>query len=106
MAISTTPVHPAKVHQDCLLVLDSRTARSYQIPIENNAISGVDIGSIIGPVTAADTVEETTGSKEVAANFAKKNSNGATSMDKLRGLRVLDPGLENIAIMKSSITFM
>lgn len=134
MAVGIT--NKPSLRQDCLLILDSRTHRSYQIPIENNSVSGSDIGSIVGPATGddEDLDEVQADNKKVRLNGATNgNANGhtnghsngngdyaATKGDgdaaqaaralatnaKLRGLRILDPGLENIAIMKSSITFM
>lgn len=98
-------IQSAKLHQDCLLVLDSRTAQSYQIPIDNNSILGTDIGNILGP--APEPVE---GDKEKAEGETNGDANGTKNgiaiapNRKTRGLRILDPGLENIAIMKSSIT--
>lgn len=68
---------------DCLLVLDSRTAKSYQIPIENNSIQGADVSRIRAPYT---------------------DEKGHVSSEVTHPLRVLDQGLENIACMKSAIT--
>jgi hypothetical protein len=115
-----------KVHQDYLLVLDSRTAESYQIRIDNNSILGSDIGDILGPDASAIEDEvtghvkgngHTNGHTNSHANGhangntnGHANGNGAGSVTKAsrktRGLRIYDAGLENIAIMKSSITSM
>ncbi|EED22456.1 citrate synthase, putative [Talaromyces stipitatus ATCC 10500] len=102
-------IKPVKIAQDCLLVLDSRTAQSYQIPIKDNAILGSDIGNIVG--LADPDFEEEEGEVNSHTNgnsngHVKSTANGTAVRRKQRGLSVLDPGLENIAIMKSSITFI
>lgn len=70
-----------------LQVLDSRTGKSYKIPIDDGYIRAADISTIIVPERGQlnDTENES------------KNS---------RGLRILDAGYQNTACVESSITFM
>lgn len=75
-----------KSDMDCLLVLDSRTAKSFKIPIQDNFIQATDVGKITLP--DAD------------------NDNEDASVQNARPLRVLDRGFENTACMVSSITVM
>jgi citrate synthase len=70
---------------DCLLVLDSRTGQSYQIPIKDNYINASDVSKIAIP----DVLK--TEDAEVQVN---------------RPLRLLDRGFENTACGESSITLM
>jgi len=79
-SISETAIVPGG---DCLLVLDSRTAKSYQIPIQNKTIQGADVSKIVAPYI---------------------DEKGNASSEITRPLHILDQGLENIACMKSAIT--
>lgn len=65
-----------------LHIFDGRTRQCYQLPITRNTIRGADLAAIQSPI-----------------------DNDAESMYNHRGLRVYDPGLENVAVMESSITF-
>ena len=69
---------------DCLLLLDSRTAKSYKVPIQDNCIQATDIGKI----TIDDADDD-----DIKLQIA-------------RPLRILDRGFENTACMVSSITAM
>lgn len=68
------------------MVLDSRTAKSYQIPIKDNFIKATDVGKITVP------------------NADQKNEDASAQSASL--LKVLDRGFENTACMESSITVM
>jgi hypothetical protein len=66
-----------------LHITDSRTSKSYDIPIHRNSITAASIKAIVGPQAAsnpADKVED--------------------------GLRLFDPGLNNTAILESKITWV
>ncbi|KAI4196073.1 MAG: hypothetical protein LQ350_006804 [Teloschistes chrysophthalmus] len=65
-----------------LTITDSRTNRQYRIPITNNAVNAIDLGVI--------SVE-----KDAYATL-RANS----------GLKVLDPGFANTAVMTSGVTFI
>ena len=71
---------------ECLLVLDSRTGKSYKIPIQDNFIQATDVGKVT--ISDADNEDED------------------ASVQAARPLRILDHGLENTACMISSITVM
>ena len=75
-----------KSDKECLLLLDSRTAKSYNVPIQDNCIQATDIGKI--------TIDD--------ADDDNKDINLQTA----RPLRILDHGFENTACMVSSITTM
>ncbi len=75
-----------KSDMECLLVLDSRTAKSYKIPIQDNFIRATDAGKITVPDV--------------------DNDNENASVHTARPLRILDQGFENTACMVSSITVM
>jgi citrate synthase len=66
-----------------LQALDSRTGKSYVIPIDGDHIKAADIAQITVPEAKAD--------------------NGDTLS---RSLRILDNGFQHTACMESSITFM
>lgn len=71
----------------CLQVVDSRTGKSYTIPIRSgDYILAADVGQI----TAPDA----------------KNENGDAGVEVARSLRILDNGFQHTACMESSITFM
>ncbi|CAD6586818.1 MAG: hypothetical protein ASARMPREDX12_002522 [Alectoria sarmentosa] len=71
----------------CLQVLDSRTGKSYTIPIRSgDYILAADVGQI----TAPDA----------------KSENGDASVEVARSLRILDNGFQHTACMESSITFI
>lgn len=72
---------------DHLEVLDSRTGKSYKIPIDNGYISASELGKI--------TVEER----------GLINGDGKASTIP-KGLRILDIGYQNTACVESKITFM
>lgn len=63
-----------------LTVLDSRTGRDYTIPITNNSVKAVDLGSITPPTNSCPSTDA--------------------------GLKVFDRGFVNTACVESSITFM
>ncbi|KAL8956700.1 MAG: hypothetical protein Q9193_005851, partial [Seirophora villosa] len=65
-----------------LTVIDSRTGREYLIPIADNSIQAIDVGKIF------------TGDE---FDMSNRMSNG---------LKVLDPGFSNTAVMKSRVTFI
>lgn len=65
-----------------LNIHDSRTDRQYRIPIVDNSIQATDLGQI------------STGSESNLVNHMHN------------GLKVLDPGFSNTAVMKSHITFV
>lgn len=69
-----------KLGKECLLVLDSRTMKSYQVPIQDNYVQASDLSKI-----------------------KSKEEDGSEISDPLR---ILDHGLEHIACMKSSITLV
>jgi citrate synthase len=72
-----------------LEVLDSRTGKSYKIPIDNGYIRAADISKI--------NVQER----------GLENGNGDENEPKItRGLRIHDAGYENTSCVESSITFM
>lgn len=64
-----------------LLVTDTRTSKKYEIPIHNNAIEATEFAKIMTPNT----------SNEAAGHVST-------------GLRIIDEGLRNTAVMQSSIT--
>lgn len=70
-----------------LEVLDSRTGKSYNIPINDGYIRAADIGKIQVP-------------ERGISNETK------TEFEFAQGLRVLDAGYQNTACVESSITFM
>ncbi|KAF4509370.1 hypothetical protein G6O67_003548 [Ophiocordyceps sinensis] len=63
-----------------LTVLDSRTGRDYTIPITNNSVKAVDLGSITPPTNSCPSTDA--------------------------GLKVFDRGFVNTACVESSITFI
>lgn len=67
-----------------LQVTDSRTGKSYKIPIEGNYIRAADIGRIGAPENKADVA----------------------SLKAARPLHILDNGFQHTACMESSITHM
>lgn len=67
-------------------VIDSRTGKSYQIPIDDGYIRAADIGKIS---VLESTREENAKEPQIS-----------------RGLRILDAGYQNTACVESSITFM
>jgi citrate synthase len=70
-----------------LEVLDSRTGKSYKIPIDNGYIRAADISKINMPEGGL--------------------MNGIENEPSIsRGLRILDTGYQNTACVESSITFM
>ena len=71
---------------ECLLVLDSRTGKSYKVPIQNNFIQAADVSKVT--ISDADNEDED------------------ASVQAARPLRILDRGFENTACMMSSITVM
>ena len=71
---------------ECLLVLDSRTGKSYKVPIQDNFIQATDVSK----VTISDA----------------ENEDKDASVQASRPLRILDRGFENTACMMSSITVM
>lgn len=73
---------PSTSSSGTLDVIDQRTGNHYQLDISNNAIHAADIQAV-----NAGTGYDVSG---------RMNS----------GLRVLDPGFQNTAVMKSEITFV
>jgi citrate synthase len=74
---------PILSYDGSLSVLDNRTGKVYSIPIERNAIKATDLKQIKADSVGADIVDQVEG-----------------------GLRVLDPGFYNTAVVESAITFM
>lgn len=70
---------------DSLHIVDSRTGSGYTVSIQDNYILASDIQKITAP--------RTRGANEDASENAET-------------LRILDHGLENTAVVKSSITLM
>jgi citrate synthase len=70
---------------DSLHIVDSRTGSNYTVSIQDNYIRASDIRKITAPRT--------------------QTGNGDAG-EKGEALRILDNGLENTAVMKSSITLM
>ena len=68
---------------ECLLISDSRTGKSYKIPVQDNFIQATDVSKVT--ISDADNDD-----KDQAA----------------RPLQILDRGFENTACMMSSITVM
>jgi hypothetical protein len=108
---------------DCLLVLDSRTAKSYQIPIRDNSVLGSDLGKILSPSPPVPEDEIDGAIYDAGDKNGNGHTNGHTNGNgvtnghsngngvvakspPLQRLRILDVGLENTACMKSSITLM
>lgn len=77
-----------KVATEFLLVLDSRTGKSYKIPIQDNFIQATDVGKVA--ISDANNEDE----------------DADASVQAARPLRILDRGFENTACMMSSITVM
>jgi citrate synthase len=67
-----------------LHVFDTRTGQSYDLPIDRNTIRGSDLARIQAPPGTCHDEE---------------------SLYNHTGLRLFDPGFENVAVMESSITF-
>ncbi|KAJ3577549.1 hypothetical protein NPX13_g3013 [Xylaria arbuscula] len=67
-------------------VIDSRTGKSYQIPIDDGYIRAADIGKI--------------------SILESKSEENAKEPQIARGLRILDAGYQNTACVESSITFI
>ena len=74
-----------KFDMEYLLILDSRTAKSYKIPIQDNFVQATDVAQI--------GIPENT-----------DNEDGKMLIE--HPLRILDHGFENTACMVSSITVM
>ncbi|KAH9885882.1 putative citrate synthase [Xylariomycetidae sp. FL2044] len=73
--------------EHCLEAVDSRTGKSYKIPIDGGYVRAADIAQITAP--------------------DHKLVNGADSGPKVsRSLRILDHGFQHTACMESSITFI
>ncbi|KAE8353811.1 citrate synthase-like protein [Aspergillus coremiiformis] len=71
--------------KDTLTVTDNRTARSYEIPIVNNAVKATDFRWI-------SSTDEST---------------GEAALDRYTtGLKILDPGFQNTAVTESEITYI
>ena len=73
---------------DFLDVRDSRTSRTYRLPVINNSVKGADLAKI-------------TSLKKI--NTMHHDPSTAMLEEKLK---VFDPGYENTAVMQSSITFL
>lgn len=67
-----------------LHVVDSRTNRKYEIPINDNFVLAADLNRIV-----------VAGNRDGHGNEQKKHA-----------LRILDPGFEHTACMESAITFL
>ncbi|KAI1170164.1 citrate synthase [Nemania sp. FL0916] len=70
-----------------LEVVDSRTGKSYKIPIDDGYVRAADIAKITAPERSP----------------VKENGNGPEIS---RGLRVIDQGYQNTACVESSITYI
>ncbi|KAI1172082.1 putative citrate synthase [Nemania sp. FL0916] len=70
---------------DSLHIVDSRTGNNYTVTIQNNYIKAIDIRKITAPRTGIENGD------------AVRNA---------EALRILDNGLQNTAVMKSSITLV
>ena len=66
-----------------LHVIDSRTFKSYDIPIHRNTIRAVDFQAIKGPEEGSDPADQVA-----------------------RGIRLYDPGYRNTAVAESKITYL
>lgn len=66
-----------------LMVEDSRTGRFYKIPITHNAVRAIDFKAI---------------------STSALRSNPVDQVD--RGLRIVDPGFQNTAVMESQVTYV
>ncbi|KAF2021111.1 citrate synthase [Aaosphaeria arxii CBS 175.79] len=73
----------AIAYDSSLSVLDNRTGKTYSIPIARNAVRATDFKQIKGDGSRADVVEQMEA-----------------------GLRILDPGYMNTAVVESSVTFI
>lgn len=73
---------PWKYSSDRLTVIDHRTGRQYRMPISHNSIQALDFQAICA--------------ERDSSPFSQTSG----------GLRVLDPGFRNTAVMKSQITFV
>ena len=69
-----------------LHVVDSRTSKSYQIPISDHFVLGADLGKITCP--------------------PKRHLDGGLEKAPERTLAVLDPGFQHTACKESGITYM
>lgn len=65
-----------------LFIRDSRTDVNYEIPIYRNAVRATDLQRIRGPALNSDRTNQVA-----------------------HGLRVHDPGLQNTAVIQSTISF-
>ncbi|KIH91039.1 citrate synthase [Sporothrix brasiliensis 5110] len=74
----------AKGPRQSLTVVDNRTNQVYEIPIKNNTVLATDIKKVRAPAQPGDREEDETP----------------------QGLRVLDPGYMNTAVVQSRITFI
>lgn len=83
-----------KAIDECLHVVDSRTGKSYAIPIHDGDY-----------IRAADIAQITT-SNSSNVNVPTSKANGYTGADGLRPLRILDNGFQHTACTESSITFV
>lgn len=78
----STKTKPEGPTYGTLTAIDHRTARQYHIPIAHNAIQAIHI-------------------QQICAGDESDVSNKVQN-----GLRVLDPGYQNTAVMTSRITFV
>lgn len=67
-----------------LSVVDNRTGKTYEFPIQNNAVLATDIKKIKAATSAGDRAEDETE----------------------QGLRVFDPGFMNTSVVQSTITYI
>lgn len=74
---------PILAYDGSLSVLDNRTGKVYSIPIERNAVKATDFKQIKGDSIGANIADQMEG-----------------------GLRILDPGYRNTAVVESAVTFM
>lgn len=80
---STIIWSPEKKHSGILTIEDSRTQRSYKVPINHNAIRATDL-RVISTCGSTSSLNEHWES----------------------GLRVFDPGFRNTAVVESSVTYV
>jgi citrate synthase len=82
-----------KQNSECLLILDSRTGISYQVPVENSYIHASDLCKIKAPVDSY-------------IDSGNESSSGSSSpaAESTQPLKILDQGFAHTACMTSSIT--
>ncbi|OAA66923.1 peroxysomal citrate synthase [Niveomyces insectorum RCEF 264] len=74
----------AKAPRQSLTVVDNRTDKTYEIPVQNNTVRATDFKKVKAPPQPGDREEDETP----------------------QGLRVFDPGYMNTAVVQSRITYI